>query len=62
MNGYKVFKDNLESENYGKYVDVYCPSMNLKLEFLEHIFEEQIKTIVTKEMMESISYKVERKD
>lgn len=59
VNGYKVFKAHLESETYGKYVDIYCPSMNLKLEFLEHTFPEQIKSIVTKEMMESVEYRID---
>lgn len=59
MNGYKVFKAHLESEKYGKYVDVYCPSMNLKLEFLEHVFKEQIKSVVTKEQFKDIEYIVE---
>lgn len=58
VNGYKVVRADLESKEYGKYVDVYCPSQNLKLEFLEHVFAEQIKTIVTKEQFAQIEYLV----
>ena len=58
VNGYKVVKDNLESAEYGKYVDVYCPSKNLELNFLEHVFPEHIKTILTKEQYEQNSYKI----
>ena len=58
VNGYKVVKSNLESKKHGKYVDVYCPSQNLKLEFLEHVFAEQIRTIVTKEQFAQMQYLV----
>lgn len=58
VNGYKVVKDNLESAEYGKYVDVYCPSKNLELNFLEHVFPEHIKTILTHEQYEQNCYKV----
>ncbi len=56
MNGYKVVMDNLESREYGKYVDVYFPSQNLELNFLEHIFEKDIKSIVTKEQFNLVKY------
>ena len=55
VNGYKVlYVCNEEPCPSGKYVDIDCNKPSEQ----SYIFDNQIKTIVTKEMMESISYKV----
>ena len=62
VNGYKVIEVGMENKEYGKFVDVYCPSRNMQLEFLEHIFEDRLKSVVTHEQFDSMKYIVGGKE
>ena len=60
VNGHLVVDKYIDIDDYGK--DFICIEVESDLMLHKCLYEKHIRTIVTKEMMESISYKVKQEE